>query len=132
MKMTSSTNCVSPESTSDLRNKSIVAVHGLNGHYLNTWTWQDPEIKTNWLTDLLPAKLSNTRIMSFAYNANTFMNQSTGEIMDHAVDLLDYLDLKRDEIPVRLGKTPMRHGLLTVCRDPAPSSSSLIVLEALL
>jgi hypothetical protein len=65
-------------------------------------------MKTNWLTDLLPVKLSNTRIMSFAHNANTFTNQSTGEIMDHAKDLLDYLDLKRDESRYAQGKTPMR------------------------
>jgi len=41
-------------------------------------------MKTNWLTDLLPGKVTNARIMSFAYNANTFTNQSKGEIMDHA------------------------------------------------
>jgi hypothetical protein len=41
--------------------------------------------------------------MSFAYNASTFSNQSTGEIMDHAIDLLDYLDLKRDGISVSPG-----------------------------
>jgi hypothetical protein len=59
-------------------------------------------MKTNWLTDLLPAKVTNARIMSFAYNANTFTNQSRGELMDHAVALLDYLDIKRDGIQVFL------------------------------
>jgi hypothetical protein len=123
-------NYVSLGTISDLRNKSIVAVHGLNGHYLNTWTWQDPEMTTNWLTDLLPAKLSNARIMSFAYNANIFTNQSTGEIMDHAADLLDYLDLKRDEIPVRPKENPIHQDVLTARRSPAPSSSSLTASEA--
>jgi protein SERAC1 len=89
------------------KKKSVVAVHGLNGHYLNTWTWQDPETKTNWLTDLLPGKLANARIMSFAYNANTFSDQSKGELMDHSVSLLDYLDMKRDEIQVSQEKFPM-------------------------
>jgi hypothetical protein len=45
--------------------------------------------------------------MSFAYNANTFTNQSRGELMDHAVALLDYLDIKRDGIQVFLGKAPI-------------------------
>jgi hypothetical protein len=44
--------------------------------------------------------------MSFAYNANTSTNQSTGEIMDHAKDLLDYLDLKRDGMPKEIPHAP--------------------------
>jgi len=64
-------------------------------------------MKTNWLTDLLPAKVTNARIMSFAYNANTFTNQSRGELMDHAVALLDYLDIKRDGIQGFLGNPSM-------------------------
>lgn len=71
-------------------------------------------MKTNWLTDLLPEKVTNARIMSFAYNANTFTNQSKGEIMDHAGALLDYLDIKRDEIQVFLGKSPRWVFMLTV------------------
>jgi hypothetical protein len=71
-------------------------------------------MKTNWLTDLLPGKVTNARIMSFAYNANTFTSQSKGEIMDHAGALLDYLDIKRDEIQVFLGKSPRWVFMLTV------------------
>jgi hypothetical protein len=63
-------------------------------------------MRTNWLTDLLPGKVANARIMSFAYNANTFADQSKGEIMDHAVALLDYLDMKRDGIQVCLPSLP--------------------------
>ena len=64
-------------------------------------------MRTNWLTDLLPGKVANARIMSFSYNANTFADQSKGEIMDHASALLDCLDLKRDEILVCLAKFPL-------------------------
>ena len=67
-------------------------------------------MKTNWLTDLLPGKVTNARIMSFAYNANTFTNQSKGEIMDHA----GLSGHKRDEIQVFLGKFPRWVFMLTV------------------
>ena len=119
------------ERISDIR-KSVVAIHGLNGHYLNTWTWQDPKVGTNWLTDLLPAKLANARIMSFAYNANTFVDQSKGELMDHAVALLDYLDMKREGIQAGPEKSLIQKLVLTICRDLVLSSLSLIALGVLL
>jgi hypothetical protein len=46
---------------------SIVAIHGLNGHALNTFT--HPTTRVLWLRDLLPDALPNSRIMTFGYNA---------------------------------------------------------------
>ena len=50
---------------------SIVAVHGLGGHWKDTWT----EGEKLWLRDFLPDQLRevsvNARIMSYGYNATT-------------------------------------------------------------
>jgi hypothetical protein len=89
-------------------------------------------MKTNWLTGLLPSKLPKARIMSFAYNANTFTDQSSGELMDHAVGLLDYLDLKRDGIQVCRYMIPVGGFAFMICRDPVLLSSSPIAWGVLL
>jgi len=47
--------------------RSIVAVHGLNGHPKKTWTANN----VNWLRDFLPPDIPNARILSWGYDANT-------------------------------------------------------------
>lgn len=47
---------------------SLVAVHGLNGHPLETWKHDESGVM--WLKDLLPGVLPNVRIMTYGYNAN--------------------------------------------------------------
>ncbi|KAF8242731.1 hypothetical protein K440DRAFT_664567 [Wilcoxina mikolae CBS 423.85] len=44
-----------------------IAIHGLNGHALETWTHQKSRVL--WLRDLLPDALPNSRIMTYGYNA---------------------------------------------------------------
>jgi len=68
--------------------------------------------------------------MSFAYNANILADQSTGEIMDHAMSLLDYLDLKRDGIQVYPGRISKLGSILTNFRVRDLSSSLLTVSGA--
>lgn len=46
---------------------SIVAVHGINGDSIETWT--DPLSRILWLRDLLPRKLQAARIFTYGYNA---------------------------------------------------------------
>ncbi|KAL8354938.1 hypothetical protein RB601_000633 [Gaeumannomyces tritici] len=46
----------------------VVAIHGLNGDYLKSWTHAD---STLWLRDMLPGKLAGARVMSFSYDAST-------------------------------------------------------------
>ncbi|KAI0133837.1 ankyrin repeat protein [Xylariales sp. AK1849] len=79
----------------------IVAIHGLNGHYEQTWTTcgQD-EHKTlvNWLRDLLPHRIQNARIMSFAYNSVVQFSKSTADIYVFADQLLGELLLRRQSI----------------------------------
>lgn len=44
---------------------SIVAIHGLNGHPLDTWT----KATKLWLRDFLPGVMPEARILSFGYDS---------------------------------------------------------------
>lgn len=73
--------------------RSIVAVHGLNGHRETTWGAND----VNWLRDFLPADLPNARILTWGYDADT---HSTSQISfqylyNHATTLVSDLCLER-------------------------------------
>lgn len=67
----------------------IVAVHGLNGHYLNTWT--DEKSGVNWLTDIIPMFIKRARVMSFWYNSAVQFSKSTSDIPTFADQLLESL-----------------------------------------
>lgn len=41
---------------------SIVAVHGLGGHYRSTWEWKDSNTKKLWLEDFLIDQLRDAGI----------------------------------------------------------------------
>jgi protein SERAC1 len=70
----------------------IIAIHGLNGHYQNTWTaFPKPGSKCNWLQDLLPKQVPNARIMSYGYNSSVQFSKSTAGIGDFAGELLEEL-----------------------------------------
>ncbi|KAK0665493.1 hypothetical protein QBC41DRAFT_358852 [Cercophora samala] len=95
----------------------IIAVHGLNGHYLDTWTHASTPAKpasrwskllekqpgktdqdTVWLRDLLPQKLPNARIMTFEYDSSIFGNKSAFGVEENAAALLRQLgDVREDE-----------------------------------
>ncbi|MCJ1228298.1 Ankyrin repeat domain-containing protein 44 [Toensbergia leucococca] len=79
----------------------IVAVHGLCGHRILSWTLADDENKTEtmWLRDLLPELIPHARIMTFGYSCNAIAERSflsIAALEDTAVSLLDAL---RDERP---------------------------------
>jgi hypothetical protein len=70
----------------------IVAIHGLNGHYENTWTTKRGDgTRVNWLRDLLPKKIRNARIMSFSYNSKVQFSKSTSDVFVFADQLLEQL-----------------------------------------
>lgn len=71
----------------------IVAIHGLNGHYLRTWT----EGSSNWLRDFLPEDLPTARIMSLGYDSRVAFSSSVGNIERFADQLLAYLNRERKE-----------------------------------
>lgn len=76
----------------------IVAVHGLNGHYEKTWTATLRNgTKVNWLRDLLPQQVRNTRIMSFSYESTVQFSKSTSDIFTFADQLLEYILASRQK-----------------------------------
>jgi hypothetical protein len=77
----------------------IIAVHGLGGHYEDTWTWtpkkKNSGTECNWLKDLLPDEIPNARIMSFGYNSEVALSKSIGDIDTFADQLLNRVLLER-------------------------------------
>lgn len=79
---------------------SIVAVHGLGGDSIKTWT--HPKSNAFWLKDFLPEQLPDARIMTFSYNATMAFGKSASDVIDHAKGLLSSLVDKREESEVRI------------------------------
>ena len=82
---------------------SVVAVHGLNGHAIRTWTSETSE--KFWLgdEDLLPANLKRARVLTFNYNATVtalFGKTSSERILQHAHTLVAELVADRDVRPM--------------------------------
>lgn len=77
---------------------SIVAVHGLRGDAIRTWTHEKTGIC--WLRDLLPTEIPNARVLSWGYLANT--NSWGGKIttsdriLHHAETLIEELQIDRE------------------------------------
>ncbi|KAI1660262.1 hypothetical protein F4813DRAFT_401203 [Daldinia decipiens] len=74
----------------------IVAVHGLNGHYIKTWSTELPDSGQhyNWLQAALTQAIPTARIMSFGYDSAVF-SKSVADIGDFADQLLQGLLAKR-------------------------------------
>ncbi|KXX73725.1 Protein SERAC1 [Madurella mycetomatis] len=83
----------------------IVAVHGLSGHCVNSWTHYekpgDDTTSTFWLRDLLPGKLPHARIMTFQYDAKIMGNENPYGVVDNAEKLLRDVRDHREEDPRR-------------------------------
>ncbi|KAI1397445.1 TPR-like protein [Hypoxylon fuscum] len=98
----------------------IVAVHGLNfkndpDHARDTWKRDD----SLWLKDFLPGKLAKpVRVMLFSYNSSPAIDAAAIKLDDHAKNLLQWLDIERQE--------PQRP-LIFICH----SLGGLVVKEAL-
>jgi hypothetical protein len=73
---------------------SIIAIHGLNGNQINTWT--EPKSKKLWLRDFLPKDVRGVRVMAFRYNATAAFENSVAGIREHARGLLGALMEKRE------------------------------------
>ena len=93
-----------PEQTIDL-----VAIHGLKGHYDETWT--DKNTTQNWLRDFLPTQAPQLRIISWGYNSQVLGSTSMGNITTFAQSLL--VDLKACRGTQALAKRP----LIFVCHS---------------
>ena len=78
---------------------SIVAVHGLYGNALQTWT--SDQSKALWLRDaeMLPKAVPNARILTWGYNADVHAflgHTSSDRIMQHAHTLVAQLQTDRE------------------------------------
>lgn len=82
----------------DLTNRSIIAVHGLDGDSIDSWTAGS----CCWIRDLLPRSCSTARIMTYGYNANLFSDLASGRIADYADDLLAEIHSHRDHDQVAI------------------------------
>ena len=73
---------------------SLIAIHGLNGDPVNTWTHKETGVM--WLGDVLPEVLPRARIMTYGYNANFKNFTSRQDLHSIAVKLLvDLSDCRR-------------------------------------
>jgi hypothetical protein len=73
---------------------SIVAVHGLEGHYRSTWT--DEAMQICWLEhpQFLPSHVPNARVMSYYYDAK-ILSKSISDVKDVACGLIASLRANR-------------------------------------
>ncbi|KAF2004056.1 hypothetical protein P154DRAFT_427728 [Amniculicola lignicola CBS 123094] len=72
---------------------SIVAIHGLGGHAIRTWTHSQTGVM--WLQDLLPDEIPNTRIMTFGYDARFHNFTGNEDLTRIALELLTALEQER-------------------------------------
>jgi hypothetical protein len=88
--------------TAATKSRSIVAVHGLGGHWKQTWIGASDRL---WLRDFLPRQLSDSgiksRIMSYGYDSDTAFSKSVTDIDDAASMLLDRLEGDRQSVDER-------------------------------
>lgn len=91
----------------------IVAVHGLNGHYKNTWTATRPVgDPVNWLETVLPQQdVLQARVMSFSYNSSVQFSKSTSDVFVFADQLIEHLIGKRE------GEGEQRRPILFICHS---------------
>lgn len=79
---------------------SIVAVHGMDGHWRDSWYHQEAGVF--WLRDLLPDILPQARIYSYSYDSRTSIMEIplTLRIYEHAQSLVLHLELERESTHV--------------------------------
>lgn len=63
----------------------VIAIHGLAGHALKTWTEGDKL----WLRDFLPWELPKARVLTFGYDSGAVFTGSTSKVRNIAETLLE-------------------------------------------
>ena len=89
---------------------SIVAVHGLYGNALQTWT--SDRSKALWLRDaeMLPKAMPNARVLTWGYNADVHAflgHTSSDRIMQHAHTLIAQLQSDREVCPALTSRSSL-------------------------
>lgn len=74
--------------------RSIVAIHGLNGHRDKTWALNGKV----WARDFLPERIHRARIMTWGYDARTHGRTQISRqlLFDHAINLVRELSVERE------------------------------------
>lgn len=78
--------------------RSILFVHGLGGHWQDTW--KSPKSQKPWPQQLLPSHVKDARILSFGYDSHiTDLHRvvSQNTVWDHAQNLLRDLSNYREK-----------------------------------
>jgi len=92
---------------------SIVAIHGLNGHAIHTWEYDDNiGRRFMWLRDSLPEQFPDARIMTYGYNANVLRGISPGRVRTFAEMFLKHLMKFREGITVSVQVPPSSEELI--------------------
>ena len=98
--------------SNSLKVVDIVAIHGLNGHFEDTWTVKRRDgTSVNWLKDLLPEKIPNARIMAFSYNSRIQFSKSTSDVYTFAEQLLEQL------LAVRQDESESGRSIICICHS---------------
>ncbi|EAS28259.3 uncharacterized protein CIMG_09463 [Coccidioides immitis RS] len=98
----------------------LVAIHGLNGDPIKTWTHGETGVM--WLKDLLPEAIPNIRIMTFGFNA--CLNSFTARLDLHAIST----KLLTELVDVRTTEDEKSRSLVFVCH----SLGGIVAKKALL
>lgn len=84
---------VLPAHQIDERSPDIIAIHGICGDPLTTWTHESGAL---WLRDFLPKDINGVRVFSFGYDAEVALTKSLATLDTFAWSLLNNIKLERD------------------------------------
>lgn len=70
-------------------------------HAWDTWRVPAGEEGVLWLRDILPEKVPQARIFLYKYDASAAYSKSQGTFIDKANELLDSIQIKREDYPDR-------------------------------
>jgi hypothetical protein len=84
---------VLPADQIDERSPDIIAIHGICGDPLKTWTHESGAL---WLRDFLPKDINGARVFSFGYDAEVALTKSLATLDNFARSLLINIKLERN------------------------------------
>ena len=112
---------------SQLTCSSLVAIHGINGDAVTTWTEKATGVM--WLRDFLPAQFPRIRIMTFGYDADFASFASHQNLRTIAAKLLAQLAEKREEIYACICLSYAVHKLTPFARTNLDPLCSFVILS---
>jgi hypothetical protein len=82
---------------------SIIAVHGLDGDAMKSWTCETIDPSVNWLQhpEFLPKAFPDARVMTYGYDSKPISDRtSTATLREHGDDLIQEIMVIREETNV--------------------------------